>query len=192
MVTQTKEGRRRWPLREAKAVAEVLQTRLEPWCERIEIAGSIRRRARTIGDVELLCIPKYGGHQFDLFGATIQVDLLAEGIQELMGQGVLALRLNAGGHKTFGPLNKLMVHIPSEIPVDIFSTQTANWGMALVVRTGPKEWNIKMMGRFKVLGMWGHAYGGVTDQDGREWSCPTEEEVFRLLKWSYLEPEKRA
>ena len=31
---------------------------LAPVCERIEIAGSIRRKKPTIGDVEIVCIPK--------------------------------------------------------------------------------------------------------------------------------------
>lgn len=191
MASQTKADRPRWPLQEARTVAEELVSILSLWCDRIEVAGSIRRMAPTVGDIELLCVPKYGSRQINLFGDTTKVDLLSGGVQELMNQGVLAVRLNATGHKTFGELNKLMIHIPSSIPVDIFSTGLPNWGMALVVRTGPRDWNIRMMARFKELGMRGHAYGGVTDQDGRELLCPTEDEVFRLLKWSYKTPEHR-
>ena len=49
-----------------------------------------------------------------------------------------------------------------------------------------------MMARFRELGMRGHAYGGVTDQDGNEIECPDEETVFRLLGWSWMPPERRS
>ncbi|MBU2597552.1 MAG: hypothetical protein KJ757_08345 [Planctomycetes bacterium] len=46
-------------LQKAKAIAEELKSLLEPACERITIAGSIRRQKPDVGDIELLCIPKY-------------------------------------------------------------------------------------------------------------------------------------
>ena len=48
-------------LEKARAIAEELKSLLEPGCERIPIAGSIRRRKSDIGYIELLCIPKYDG-----------------------------------------------------------------------------------------------------------------------------------
>ena len=82
--------------------------------------------------------------------------------------------------------------MPSGIPVDVFSSSTNNWGMSLVVRTGSKDFNVRMMARFRELGMRGHAYGGVTDQEGNEIECPDEETVFRLLGWSWMPPERRS
>ena len=49
----------RFDLRIAEPVAERLVEQLRPYCERIQIAGSIRRRKWAVGDIELLCIPKY-------------------------------------------------------------------------------------------------------------------------------------
>ena len=74
-----------------------------------------------------------------------------------------------------------MVHVPSGIPIDVFSTSAQNWGMSAVVRTGPKEFNIRLMQRFRQLGMTGHAYGGVTGRDGII-ECPDEETVFRIAE----------
>lgn len=48
----------RWSLEEARVVAEMLVTQLEDCCERIIIAGSIRRNKSQVGDIELLFIPK--------------------------------------------------------------------------------------------------------------------------------------
>ncbi len=46
------------PLAPARRLAEALVRELEPACERIEIAGSIRRGADHVGDLELLAIPR--------------------------------------------------------------------------------------------------------------------------------------
>ena len=48
-------------LQKAKAIAEELKALLEPVCQRVEIAGSIRRQKPEVGDIELLVIPKHGG-----------------------------------------------------------------------------------------------------------------------------------
>ncbi|MDP3063903.1 MAG: hypothetical protein Q8O40_11945 [Chloroflexota bacterium] len=187
-------GQTRWPLLQASVVARDLMGLLEASCERLAIAGSIRRRKPDCGDIELLCIPRLG-HGRDLWGTDLNplegVSLLDHRVLQLIGMGVLGYRLNVKGKKTFGPLNKLLVHIPSGIPVDLFSTTVSNYGMSLVVRTGPKEFNVRVMSRFKELGMAGHAYGGVTVNEA-EVPCPDEVDVFNLLGWPFIPPERRA
>jgi len=164
-------------LEKAKAIAKDLVYYLTPGVNRITIAGSIRRQKSQVGDIELLVIPR-----------TNYLDKI---LDDLMVQGILAMRLNKRGYRMYGPKNKLMVHLPSGMAVDLFSTTEANWGMALFVRTGPKEWNIRAMSRFRELAMQGHAYGGVTDEEGNEVDCPDEQSVFRLLGWPYVPPERR-
>ena len=63
--------------------------------------------------------------------------------------------------------------------------------MSLVVRTGPKDFNVRMMSRFRELEMRGHAYGGVTDRNGNDVECPDEATVFGLLGWPWIPPEER-
>ncbi|GAI50844.1 unnamed protein product, partial [marine sediment metagenome] len=46
-------------LEKAKVIAENLRSLLAPVCARITIAGSIRRQKPEVGDIELLCVPKY-------------------------------------------------------------------------------------------------------------------------------------
>jgi len=167
-------------LEKAKVITENLKSLLVPVCEKIEVAGSIRRQKPEVGDIELLCIPRY----------VAGVDQLDREIGALLVQGTLGFRLNKRGSRVYGPKNKLLVHI-NGIAVDIFSSTEANWGMALFVRTGPKEWNIRAMSRFRELGMQGHAYGGISAADGKEISCPDEETVFRYLGWRYVPPEER-
>ena len=177
-------------LSQAEAIAWEVLTMLMPVTARVQIAGSIRREAGTVGDIELVCIPQLGP-SLSLLEDGPQMDLLDSFVRN-QGAEVLVVRRNAQGRPiSMGPKNKYVVHLPSRIPVDIFSTTADNWGMALFVRTGPAEWNQKAMQRFIDLGCRGHAYGGITLADGSELDCPDEETVFRNLQWSYVEPEMR-
>lgn len=184
----TKSDRPRYPRAEALAVAEALKAQLTPVCERIEIAGSLRRGKPAVGDIELVCIPK----PIDPFYSWGEYDQLDAALRQMISDGLLRKRRNKQGRFIgYGIQNKYLVHVPSGIGVDVFSTEGRYWGMALVVRTGPKEFNIRMMTRFRELGMRGHAYGGSTDIGGTELDCPDEEPVFRLLGWPYMLPEER-
>ncbi len=179
----------RFPLAQAEEVGQELVDLLLPACEKIEIAGSIRRRRPDVGDVELLCISRVG----DTVALGTNVHLLAE-IEDLIHRNVLQKRLNKAGRPNYGDWNRLMIHVASGIPVDIFRTTEANWGMAMVVRTGPAEWNVRMMTRFRKMGMQGHAgsqRGSGVTQGGVDVACRTEQDVFRLLEWRYREPEDR-
>ncbi len=118
-------------LEKAKAIAEKIKAILESSCDRLIIAGSIRRRKPEVGDIELLVIPKYVGG----------VDILDAKIQTMIYYDMLGYRLNKLGSKVYGPKNKLMVHIPSGIGLDVFSTTAECWPVALVVRTGGKVTN---------------------------------------------------
>ena len=67
---ETTEGKKRYPLDLAELVGQSVVKWLAGACEKIEIAGSIRRRETTIGDIEILAIPKVGGR--DMFGEPVE------------------------------------------------------------------------------------------------------------------------
>lgn len=165
-------------LEKAKAIAEKVKAVLEPSCERITIAGSIRRLQPDVGDIELLCIPKYVAY----------CDILDTKIQEMIHYEMLGYRLNKRGSKTYGPKNKLLVHLPSGIGVDVFSTTEENWPVALVVRTGGKLTNQGIATAALRMGYRFHAYGsGFTTPNG-EIVCRSEREVFEAVNLRYQEP----
>jgi len=167
-------------LEKAKVIAENLKSLLAPVCEKIEVAGSIRRRKSEVGDIELLVIPKY----------VDGVDQLDREIGGLMIQGILGFRLNRRGNRIYGPENKLMVHI-NGIGVDIFSTDEQRWPVALVVRTGGKKTNIRIATAALRKGWRFHAYGsGFSSSDG-EIVCRSEQEVFEAVDLPYQEPWER-
>jgi len=168
-------------IEKARAIAETLRGLLAPACERITIAGSIRRCKPDVGDIELLCIPKFVGG----------VDVLDKELGALCIKGVFHLRRNKRGSTTYGPKNKLMVHAPSGLAVDIFSTTEKCWPVALVVRTGGKETNIHICIAALAKGYKFHAYGSGFSTPHDEIVCRSEREVFEAVGLSYQEPWER-
>jgi len=165
----------------ARKVAEELVERLTPACERIEIAGSLRRRKPMVGDIELVCIPKYDG----------VLDMLDQAIRGLMFNGVLDYRLNKGDIRTYGPKNKLLRHVPSGIGVDVFCTTPDCWAVTLFLRTGGAATNQRIATEALKRGWRFQAYGrGFTTPYG-EVICHSEEDVFASLGLPYLPPERR-
>jgi DNA polymerase/3'-5' exonuclease PolX len=107
--------------------------------------------------------------------------------------GILSRRLNSKGAETFGPLNKLMRHVASGIPVDLFAATPENWFNYLVCRTGPAELNARIAGEAKRIGWKWHPYGsGFTALDnGQESLVECERDVFDFVGLPYFAPEQR-
>ena len=168
-------------LTRARAIAEELKSQLEPACERIEIAGSIRRQKPFVGDIELLCVPKIDN------GA----DCLDQAIKLFMQFGVLSMRLNKRGSRAYGPKNKLLVHLPSGMGLDIFSTDEKCWPVALVARTGGKVTNQRIAMAAIKKGWHLQAYGAGFSTPEGDIVCKSEKEVFELVGLPYKDPWER-
>lgn len=186
--------KRQWDRVRVEQLAEVIMQHLAPFCERITVAGSVRRRQDSVGDLELLAVPKtVKAEQAGLFGDSrvSEESLLDAEVARLLKMGTFRPRPNKDGNTSVGPLNKLLIWTPAGLPVDLFTTTVDNWGLSMLVRTGPKEYNMRVMARLRALHLKGHAYGGIEDQDGIQHSCPHEADVYRWLGWLYVPPEMR-
>ena len=176
-------------LKEAQKIAEEVKGWLKPYCQRIEIVGSVRRRKAECGDMELLCVPKT--EPCGLLGMPT-IDMCSVKIQSLMRQHKLDFRLNSKGSRVYGPKNKLLTHVASGFPVDIFSTDEEGWATAMVIRTGSKSNNIRIAMAAKKKGWKFNAYGsGFTKEDDSKVICKIEKEVFEDVGLKYLEPWER-
>lgn len=180
------------PRRAALAVANELIALLEPVCERIVIAGSLRRGKESVGDVELLFIPAYETRQADMF-ASASYDMANERLGELLMNGTLSKRPSKVGVFTWSLKNKLAIHGATETPVDLFATTAENWWVSLVVRTGSKETNLRLTTGARHRNRTLNAYGcGVTDLlTGEVTPALSEQDVFELCGVPYLEPHER-
>jgi DNA polymerase/3'-5' exonuclease PolX len=189
----------KYPAHDARLVAGFLVEALDPTCERITIAGSLRRQKAEVGDIEILYSPKdetiTRPVEGDMF-ATQSMRAVDGFIDELVKANVLARRKNALGREMFGEKNKLMVHVPSGIPVDLFATDGKCWFNALVCRTGPAVLNQEIAQRAIDRGWHWNVYGpGFSRKDSMGNTevrvVNSEEEVFAFVGLPYNKPEDR-
>lgn len=182
----------KWPRHEALIAANDIIARIAPACERVAIAGSIRRLKPEVGDIEILYIPRMSQRPDGLFDQRL-VSVADEVIDQLLANGFFAKRPSKTGVYAWGEANKLGIHVPSGIPVDLFSTSQVRWWVSLVVRTGSRETNLRLTTGANHLNRSLNAYGyGVTDRKtGIVTAANSEEDVFSLCGVPFLAPDKR-
>jgi DNA polymerase/3'-5' exonuclease PolX len=156
-------------LEEAKLIAERVKETLAPYCERIEIAGSIRRAKPTVNDIDIVLVEKP------------EVALMMNGL--LFNMGIVKLN---------GPKIK-RVYLPEHnISVDIYIATPTVWATLLLIRTGSKENNIRLCSLARRKGYHLEASGGgLFDESGTRIAGDTEESIYEALGAPYQEPEER-
>lgn len=115
------------PLGIAEQIAYKYAEKLLPYCDRLEIAGSIRRRKAEVGDIEIVVLPKTF---VDLFGNE-------NGYQDPMLAGVW---VNKAGRRY------KQYALPEGVNLDLFIVlPPAQWGVILALRTGGAEFSRKLV-----------------------------------------------
>ena len=165
------------PRDEAMAMARVLLGHLSNVCERVEIAGSLRRGCPEVGDIEICCIP-------------VQVtNLLCEPTYdwaEVRDALSMFPMLKGGDHYQQYDLGRCKA--------DIFVTSREQWGVIFAIRTGSADFSHKLVTP-KAWG--GFMPGGRGIGDGRLWrwgmsvATPEETDLFREMGLPWIHPEKR-
>lgn len=180
----------RWPRAEALAVAEAICAALRPACDRVEIAGSLRRGKPTVGDVEILFVPKMDSVQVDFFGSRELVSQADGVIAGMLGDGTLTKRPSKTGVFSWGDKNKLARH-RSGVPVDLFATYEEAWFNYLVCRTGPADSNLTICNAAIAKGWKWTPYGMGFYRLGHTEVMRSEREVFEFVGLPFNPPEKR-
>jgi DNA polymerase/3'-5' exonuclease PolX len=189
-------AKQKFPADRAFVAAKEIVDHLAPACEKIQIAGSLRRRKSFVGDIEILYVPKKKP-LFDLLQEVErEIPLPDLVIARLVGaERVLEKRKNTKGAEAFGDHIKLMRHIDSGIPVDLFACAPESWFNYLVCRTGGAQSNTRIAGLAKARGYKWKPYspGFVDLNDPDETPIPmdSEEAVFRFVGLKFEQPWER-
>lgn len=133
----------------AYMVAEKLAQRLERSCEKLQIAGSLRRRVKLVHDIEIVVVPVLEELP-DLLGETHAMrSRLDDTLDELIEERVLR---SFPGAKN-GPRMKQFAVQPLGIKVDLFIVlPPAQWGTLLAIRTGPAHYSHWLVSRHEIGG----------------------------------------
>jgi hypothetical protein len=130
----------RIPVRRAEQYAQQFVRLIGDACDRIEVAGSVRRQLPQVGEITVVVVPKVL-QQGNLFGDDLPSrDLVIETIDRLVSRGRLAVRSGDRGRKTWTATHREMAFRTDDgkmIPVDVWWTTRAHWGVQLALRTGP-------------------------------------------------------
>lgn len=188
----------RMPLGEALALAGDAAVLLSAACERIVIAGSIRRRRDTIGDLELVAEPRFATTMGGLFGDIPErANLLDARCDELVADGTFGLRLDVNGRPANGSHLKRLTYRGR--PLDLFAEdRPERWGVTLLLRTGSGAFNKRLVTQ-RAEGGWmpsglrmrGAAIERIAGDHWEPAPTYTEESVFELLGRPYIRPEQR-
>lgn len=164
-------------------LAQALEARLVPYCERTLIAGSIRRHKAEIGDIELVVLPKVEA-EFDMFGDRIGERSMLDDLLATLGP--LHYTKNGPRFKQF---------TWEGAPVDLFIATPDTWGCVATIRTGSSDFSHWLVSPRK--------YGGgcpshLKFAEGRimdgALALPTPEEadVFAVLDLPWIEIADRS
>lgn len=172
------------PYEDALRLAEEVKDTLSIGCERIEIAGSLRRKKAEIGDIELVAIPVLLDGAMDLFGIPVgQISML----DMVVSNNYRVIK----GDKKYKQLDL------GTCMCDLFiQPDPATWGVNMMIRTGSADFSRWMVTDRR---QGGAKPGYLHFQEGRIYdrihaeprSTPEEADVFRVLGIEWIEPEKR-
>lgn len=168
------------PLGRARHLAEQIASRLAPYCQRLEIAGSIRRRRPCVNDIDLVALP-WPGRAAELKARCARnCRVVSDGPQNAS----YAMPLPDGEVR-------IDLFIARPAVRDLLQTIPGNFGTILLCRTGSKEHNIWMVERARQAGFTWRPYSGLFDEQG--WCLAAEEEadIFRALGLDFIPPEQR-
>jgi len=159
----------------AQGIAEGLVAQLAPHCDRISIAGSIRRQRDYVKDIEIVAIPK-----------PYDVGLFSSGIATVVNQwesvrGKLPCKYTQ---------RKIPIdHRKEVINLDLFFAVPENWGYILVLRTGSADFCKKLGKRWVEIGI--KSVDGFLTKYGERLNTFEEEEFFNRLRLPYVKPKLR-
>lgn len=173
LALKLEKPKQRIPLATAIRIAQPVLTAIRaiPGVQRAEIAGSIRRKKSTIGDIDML-----------VQAATRDRKKI---VNRFIGLPYVKKVIAAGTTRVSVVLKQ------KDIQADIRLVQAYEFGAALLYFTGSKEHNIRLRTLARDKGYKINEYGVFESSSGRRIAGTTEQEIYSCLGLPYQKPEDR-
>lgn len=177
---------------------------LTPFCDRIEIAGSIRRQRPQCADVDIVCIPKYK-IDHDLFQAeqnrtNLLWEHLAHYVQNYKPDYGTAFDASIPGKDAVPCVPKILqgeqpggMQMIIDLPkcqLDLWFTDADSFASRFIQRTGSKEHNVWLAERALRYGLSWKPSSGLYKGDERLPSL-TEADLYAHLGLKFIHPINR-
>ena len=134
----------------------------------VEAAGSVRRRAETSKDIDLVVVGSDAEAAMDAFVGS-------DGVVEVTGRGE----------------TKCSVRLASGLSSDLRVVPEASFPFALCYFTGSKAHNVALRGRALRRGLKLNEYALVREEDGKPVACEDEAAIYAALGLAWIPPELR-
>jgi DNA polymerase (family 10) len=163
-----RKGAERMTLAQAVLNAEEFLAPLKalPEVKKISLAGSLRRQKETVRDIDILAVSRQPLKVMRAFVSS-------GAVKDILSQGQ----------------TKASVRTRNDVQVDCRVVEEKSFGAALLYFTGAKNFNIKLRQLAIKRGLKINEYGVFRGR--RLIAGRTEEEIFKALGMSYIEPELR-
>lgn len=181
-------------LERAKRLANDLVEKLGPLCDRIEIAGSIRRGKAEVKDIEIVAMPIQKAPVPRMGDKAVFKTFLDQQLMRLFLDGEIEFIKKGDKYKQLWLVREEL----QVIKVDLFLvTQPAQWGLIQVIRTGPAEFSQWMVTPLSKGGALPDGYavknGCVVHQGQVQCAqpMPEEQDFFHFCGLMWMEPKER-
>jgi len=168
-------------LANGEAIAAKIINALRPMCERIEVAGSIRRRRQSVGDVDIVLLPKAD----QLPGIMARLDRNTEVKSNGETNSIRILDV-----PKIGPV-QIDVFVAKAENKEFFETVPSNFGSLFLLRTGSTRHNIRIVQRAKDRGLTWDFTRGILNAHGKVIAGAEEADIYRVLDLPFQEPQNR-
>ncbi len=149
-----------------KEIVEMLK--MSEVFDKIEPAGSLRRKKETIGDIDILATSKDAE-------AAVEAFVRLPMVKDILGKG----------------LTKATVVTKGAVQVDLRLVESRSFGTSLQYFTGSKEHNIKLRDLARQKGLKLSEYDLEEISTGMKIYCDSDDEVYRKLGLPPIPPEIR-
>jgi DNA polymerase/3'-5' exonuclease PolX len=194
-------------LKLAQDIAVSLCKKLQPFCDKINIAGSVRRQKIVVKDIEIICIPKK-----DI--VLVKPDMFSEPIEKNVIMPEFAKTVLGLGKIIKGkPDGKYMqIELPELINLDLFIPDDFDYYRQYAIRTGSADYTARYIAAgWKRIGWCGSDKGlrkisdcieHKTPDNKSRWICQSEfaekppiweseEQFFEWLGIKWVHPKNR-
>lgn len=187
----------------AKDIAVSTCYLLQPYCDKINIAGGIRRKKADVHDIEIMAQPKTEFIKIDLF----------ENTKEVRSQEFINIVNKLGHVKKGQPTGKMMqIELVEKIVIDLFMPEPHDYFRQFAVRTGSRDYSEKVIATGWVKIGWVGSDQGLRKKSdcvqiklpsgAKYWKCvnpladlppcwESEKHFFEWLMIRWVEPQNR-
>ncbi|HLA23675.1 MAG TPA: hypothetical protein VJZ93_04035 [Candidatus Nanoarchaeia archaeon] len=145
-------------------LSEKIIMEVKPYCKRIHIAGSIRRKEPNHRDIDIVLIPK---NKYDL-----------EQKMKTLGKFI-----QGGEHESTWMIKN--------VKVELYYTTQESWGATLLAYSSKKGAGIGLRIIARLKGFKLNSYGLFNRKTGKKIAGKTEREIYHALGRKWKKPEER-